>query len=135
MLEIMDKHLTLKVYLVLALLFGLWGIVDILLSWLSIGSGIYLKIITVCSLLFILFNIIIIPLFHHQRQERIAYVLPAYYLISSAIYLLLGVLAIYFTTMPSWSFELLFVLSLVSGLFETVFSAYLLWRKPFPQQL
>ena len=116
MLEIMDKHLTLKVYLVLALLFGLWGIVDILLSWLSIGSGIYLKI-------------------HHQRQERIAYVLPAYYLISSAIYLLLGVLAIYFTTMPSWSFELLFVLSLVSGLFETVFSAYLLWRKPFPQQL
>ena len=80
------KRGLLKTYLLLALAFGLFGLLDALLTFFDVVTNVYVYLAFVLPFLFFVFSIVVIPIFHHHRLERIVYVLPIYHIISYVIF-------------------------------------------------
>jgi len=122
----------LKVYLFIALILGIIGFIDTLLNIFDFKVDIYLFIISMISLLFFFFNIIAIPIFHRYQEEKIAYVLPLYHLISYLVFLILGIVLISLgLAAASWLGIVTIIIGFLTSFFEIGFSAYLLKRFEF----
>jgi len=126
----MKKRGFLKVYLFIALAFGILGLIDSILATIKISSDIYSTILVPLTFLFFLFNIVVIPVFHQHRIERIAYVLPIYHLASYILFFGLGLWLGIAELLTSFWIILIIIGSLTS-LFEIGFSSYLLKKFGF----
>lgn len=126
-----QKRGFLKVYLILAIILAVVSIIDGILTWLKFENRIYGFILLAVAGLFFLFNIVAIPIFHHQRLKKIAYVLPIYYIVSYIIFFGVGVYLFFRPYQPFWLNPVVMVINYLMALFEIVFSVYL-WRKLMP---
>lgn len=116
------KRNFLLVYLSLALLLGFVGIVSDLIGLLGKVSNIHFYIMGNLVLLFFLFNVVAIPVFHHLKLERIVYVLPIYYLVSYVLFFILGLVL----TITEAMIGIFTIISILTSVFEIGFSIYLI---------
>ena len=115
-----------KTYFIIALIFGLLGLVDILLSFLHKEPVWYASTISILLFFFFFFNILAIALFHHHHMENIAFVLPVYHLVSYVIFLGIGLWLSTQETLLSWIDPTLLTVGVITSSFEILFSFYLL---------
>lgn len=122
----------LKTYLYIALLFGIIGLADTLLSvLLSFTSLVYTYLISAAAFLFFFFNLAAIIIFKYSRAEKVAYVLPIYHLSSYLAFFMVGLVLLAVGQTPEWLRLLLIVIGLIASLFEIGFSFYLLKKLDF----
>lgn len=122
----------LKVYFYTSLLFGLLGLIDILLTVLLTTTPlVYAYVVSALTFLFFFFNITALIVFRHQRQQGIFYVLPVYHLISYIVFLLLGTALIIMGIYPEWLQAVLAAVSIAAAFFEIGFSFYLLRKMEY----
>ncbi len=123
----------LRVYLYVALIFGLLGIADNLMAWLTVTApSLYIYAIVILSLLFFIFNIITIPIFLHQRVPKIALVLPIYHVVTFLLFSSVSIILIILHLVGNqlWTSVILSI-GLIASIFEAVFSIYLLQKFGF----
>ena len=118
----------LKTYLLLALIFGLYGLLDSVLTFFNVLNNIYVYLAFILPFLFFVFSIIAIPIFHHQRLERIVYVLPIYHILSYLIFFAFAFILSFFWLVHGWIWILIIILGFLTSIFEIWFSYYLLKR-------
>ena len=119
----MEKKRFLQIYLVLVIIFGLLGLVDNLLGVEGTAPKVYSYLMLLLTLLFFLFNILAIAIFHHDRVQRLAYVLPIYHIITFVLFTGMS------TVLVKWISELwmgLIGLGFLTSLFEILFGFYVL---------
>jgi len=122
------RYWFLKFYLIIALIFGFLSLSDNFLSVLDVSFNIYNLTLLIIGFFFFFLNVITIPMFHHHRVEKIAYVLPIYHIITYIIFLSLGFYLISLENVESLVWTSLTVTGFITSLFEISFSAYLLRR-------
>ena len=121
-----------KNYLYIALLFGILGLTDTILSvLLSSTNQIYAYIIGAAAFLFFFFNLAAIVIFKYSRAERIAYILPVYHLISYLFFFMVGLVLLLAGQTPEWLRLFLIILGIIASIFEIGFSFYLLKKLDF----
>ncbi len=113
----------LRVYLYLAISFGIMGILDEILIYFNLTF--HSSIFSLLLIAFFFFNIISIAFFHHHRIQRIAYVLPIYYLISYLTFNIFALILLKYNLFVNWNI-LLTIIAFLSSIFEIGFSSYLL---------
>ena len=118
----------LKTYLLLALIFGLYGLLDSLLIFFDVVTNIYVYIAFTLPLLFFVFSVLAIPIFHYQRLERIVYVLPIYHIISYGVFFAFAFILSFFWLVHGWIWILMIILGFLTSIFEIWFSYYLLQK-------
>ena len=118
-------------YLYCTLIISLLGLTDALLTFWKITPLLYVRIVTLVLFLFVFFNILSIALFRRQNLERIVFVLPIYHIASYVLFLSLGLYLAFKTIIPLWLSFVLIGLQVVSSLFESGFSIYLLKKFDF----
>ncbi len=121
-----EKRGFLKIYLIVALLVGLLALIHDILFLVGISVTISTLSFSLLYLLFFLFSIVTVPLFHHFNVKKIGYVLPIYVVISYLIFVGVGG---YLSAKNISTGNVLFVLGIVSALsslFEAGFSVYLI---------
>ena len=118
----------LRIYLILALIFGLLGLSDSILSLLEVSSAIYSLIMVLVPFLFFFFNIIAIPTFHHHRAEKIAFVLPIYHIVTYILFIGLAFVLFSMDNIHKLVETGIITIGLLTSAFEIGFSIYLLKR-------
>ncbi len=119
-----EKKGFLLVYLFLAGLAGLFGIIDNSLVFFESAGRMYLSAVSLALLFYFCFNLLAIVVFYRQRQEPLAYVLPLYHLLTIILFSLIG---LYFASGTSFFVRVsLLIIGYLTSLFEIGFSAYLL---------
>ncbi|HIG93052.1 MAG: hypothetical protein QT02_C0011G0013 [archaeon GW2011_AR9] len=121
----MYKKGFLQVYLLLAIVFGLLGISDASLTYFEMSSTLYSMLIISASILFFLFNVIAIAVFHYHRVDKIAYVLPVYHIVT---FVMFAGMSFWLTTYNSGLWLGLIIFGFASSLAEILFAVYLLGR-------
>lgn len=117
-----EKRGFLKFYLLLAILIGIFGIVDNSLIFLKLASETYITMVSLLLFFYFFFNILAILVFYHQKQEPINYVLPLYHMITAIIFSIVG---IYFSAPTFFILVSLLVIGYLTSLFEIGFGACL----------
>jgi hypothetical protein len=79
-------------YLVLALLYGIVGVMDGIVVILQEVSNRYLALVSIIGLLFFLFNFLAIAWFHHHQVPKLAHYFPLYHLIIYVLFFVAGIL-------------------------------------------
>ncbi len=121
----------LGIYLLLAFVFGVLGLVDSSFSLFNFGSSnIYEFIVLFLGFAFLFFNIFAIIHFINNKLEKITLALPIYHILSYGILLFFGFVIGLYGLSNGMLFSLSLVGMLTSG-FEIVFSIYLLKRFEF----
>ncbi len=123
----------LRIYLVVALIYGFLGLSDNLSTIFNVGNNIYTQFLILVSFCFFFFNLIALAFFHYHRVEKLAYILPIYHLATYLLFLILGFILISIDQVPLWSWTALVVLGNITSLFEIFFSIFLLRRIDFTQ--
>lgn len=124
-----QKRWFLGLYLIIAVIFGFFGLVDNILAYFAIAPNYalyYSAAIAVFSFVFFFFNIFSIAVFRHHNVEKIAYVLPAYYLICYVMFFIISFTLAEITV--NWVTNTLMGASALTSLFEMGFGLYLLKR-------
>ncbi len=122
------KRGLLKTYLLLALAFGLFGLLDALLTFFDVVTNVYVYLAFVLPFLFFVFSIVVIPIFHHHRLERIVYVLPIYHIISYGIFFAFAFILSFFWLVYGWIWVAMLLIGFITSILEIGFSYYLLKR-------
>lgn len=118
----------LRWYLVLAVGFGILGLLDSLLTFFDVVNNIYVGVVVLLSAAFFLYNLVVIPVFHAHHIERIAYVLPIYHIITFLLFFGFGFLTKAMNLLVSWLWIVIVGAGLLSALFEIGFALYLIRR-------
>ena len=113
-------------YLVLAIFVGVLSLVDSILAFLEITSNIFLIFLSIILIMFFFLSIVAIALFHHHRIERLAYVLPVYYIISYLVFFGIGALITLKQIDSSAVFISLTIIGLLASFFEIGFSIHVI---------
>ena len=119
---------TLRSYFFLVLAIGILGLVDYGYTLWGVPNNIYVMAISSIYFLFLILNIVAIPLFLHRQYPVSTLILPIYEVI---IYFLLPGLSLGITFLQlAWSglWVGVFILGILSSFFEIGFSAYMLRR-------
>ncbi len=127
----MEKRALLTSYLCISVAMAILGIVDAILSYLQLSPAFYSIIVSLLALLFFFYNILIIFIFLHHHFSKITFVLPIYYILAFLISGIIGSILILKGQLTSATVLILFITSLVQGIFELTFSGYLLKRLLF----
>jgi len=125
------KEVFLKVYLIIALVIGIIGLTDGLLSFLNLNLIIYAFILSLISLIFFIFNIFALFHFIHERLEKITFVLPIYHIITYICFFSLGITLSIMNLFSNWVVILLKIIVILTASFEILFSLYLLKKFKF----
>ncbi|MEW5896242.1 MAG: hypothetical protein AB1668_00990 [Nanoarchaeota archaeon] len=135
-----QKRWFLSLYLVVAVVFGVLGLIESILAYFTTAPQIipnyayyYSLAMAVFSFLFFFFNIFSIAVFRHHGVVRIAYVLPAYYLICYVLFFILGFAFAGITV--GWVTNALIAASTLTSLFEIGFGLYLMKRFVFKKEI
>ena len=115
-----------KTYFIITILFGLLGLIDILLSFLGKEPVWYASTISILLFFFFFFNILAIAFFHHHHMEDIAFVLPVYHLVSYVLFVGIGLWLVTRETLPLWVDPTLTAVGVITSAFEILFSFYVL---------
>ena len=118
----------LRFYLIIALLIGIIGLIDTILTLLNFNNQIYDYIILSITIFFFFFNILTLPIFHYHNVEKMAYILPIYHLSTYILFSLLGIILVLSNKNISWINISLIVISFLAALFEILFSIFLIIR-------
>lgn len=122
-----QKRWFLGLYLIIAVIFGFLGLVDSVLTYFAIAPNYalyYSMAIAVFSFVFFFFNIFSLTVFRHHGVEKIAYVLPAYYLICYVLFFILSFALAEITV--GWVTNALIAANSLTSLFEICFGLYLI---------
>ncbi len=79
-----------RVYVIIAIFYGLLGLADGLLVLFSTPGKVYVSILSLVALFFFLFNIIALAWFHHHHVHSIAHYFPLYHIISYGFFQVTG---------------------------------------------
>ena len=120
------KRSFLRWYLVLALAFGILGLLDSLLTFFDVVNNVYVAVVVLLSAAFFLYNIVVIPVFHAHRVERIAYVLPIYHICTFLLFFGFGFLTKALNILVDWLWMVVVGAGLLSAVFEVGFALYLM---------
>ena len=113
----------LKIYLYTALVFGIIGLVDSTMAQVLQLPLLYFTILSILLFFFCLANIAAVVFFFNKKLPRLFLILPVYHIIAFLFFLSL-----------SWLIKIdillkaSITLGILTSLFETVFSLYLLSR-------
>ena len=120
-----EKRGFLKVYLYLALIFGVIHFVDSILTWTNVPNAIN-WIISILTIFFFIFNFVTISFFHHHNVLNIHHYLPKIYIFNYALMFILSLTFIFTEITPIITGIILFILNLTIALFLIIFSTYLI---------
>ena len=121
-----QKRGFLKLYLITTLVIALLALINDALFLMGVSVTVSTFSFSIFYFLFFFLSIIAIPLFHHFNIERIAYILPVYFIIS---YLIFSGVGGYLSAKNLTEGNILLILgvvSIISSLFEGFFSVYLI---------
>ncbi len=125
-----EKRGFLRVYLKIALLYGLFGFIDASLASFTIGNLIYLNVVAGISFVFFLFNIVAFPVFIAHGLTGIVYLFPLYHLLIDLFFV--GVtISSSFAPLPAIA---ILSIGFASSIWEILFSIYLLHKFKKPDQ-
>ncbi len=120
------KHGFARTYFIIAIIFGLLGLVDSMLNFFDVELPWYAATLSILLFFFLILNITAIIFFHHHHVHTIAFVLPVYHIISYVLFVGLGIwIAVTQFTAP-WLDVTLTGTEVVTSLFEVLFSFYVL---------
>ena len=128
---IMKKRGFLHFYLILVLAYGILGLVDNFMITFDVTTNIVSVVLKIIFLIFFLFNILVIFTFYYLKEEKIAYILPIYYILSYGLFFGVGFLLTLLNLIMGWIWIILINISVFASLFEIIFSVYLLRRFDF----
>lgn len=120
----------LRIYLYLALAFGILGLLDNLLGLFRVDNLLTHGVI-VLIILFYVFNIQAISFFHHHRVDDLAHALPYFYLITQSIIFIISLILILTETTSSWIWNSLLVFGIFFSLAVIIVALYLLRKFEF----
>lgn len=127
--KVMNRFL--GIYLLTAIIFGMLGLTDSLLSIFRFTSSFFYDFIfLIVNTFFFFFNLFILIHFIRYKIEKITWILPIYHL---SLYLLFFVVGIYMGMaglFADWIIPLA-IIGIVTSLFELAFGFYLLRRFEF----
>jgi hypothetical protein len=126
-----EKRGFLKVYLYIALLFGIISLIDNFLVIFDVINNIYVMLLMFITHVFFFFNIITIPLFHYFRVNKIAYILPLYHMLTYILFFSVGFLLTMSGIILSGTWLILVIISILSSIFEIGIAIYLLKKFEF----
>ena len=118
----------LRIYLIIALAFGVIGISDSLLSLLKFSSTIYTIIVGLLAFLFFFFNIFAWVHITQAKLEKITWVLPIYHLLTAVLFTIFGIIFSLAGLLTTGIIVLLGIIGILTSIFEVLFSFYLLKR-------
>ena len=128
-MELMEnKKRFLQVYLIIALLFGILGVIDASLNFFGSYSPMYGLIIAGFAFVFFIYNLFVLVHFMQDKLEKITLVLPIYYLVSYFVFFMLGLILVITGVLGGMVLWGLNIIGLLASLFEIVFAGYLLRR-------
>jgi hypothetical protein len=127
----MEKRMRfLRLYLIVAIIFALLGLLDSILTLTGTLSTAYTYFISILAVAFFIFNIVAVVKFLRNKLENIVLILPIYNIAMYIIFFAIGIHATYALTRESIFFYSAIV-GLVTSLAELVFAGYLLRRFKF----
>jgi hypothetical protein len=126
-----EKRGFLKIYLYIALLFGIISLVDNFLVIFEVNNNVYVMLLMFITHAFFFFNIVTIPLFHYFRVKKIAYILPLYHLLTYILFFSVGFLLTIVGIILSGTWIILVGISILSSIFEIAVAIYLLRKFEF----
>jgi len=118
----------LRVYLILALVMGILGLLDAILTLAKVNITYYGEIIALIAFIFFWFNFTALIFFIYQRLEKITWVLPIYHI---AIYILFTIIAVILFVRgltESINLSLMAGAGILAAAFEIGFSLHLLMK-------
>ena len=128
-------HGFLRKYLYIGIIIALIGLTDAIITYLKVSFTLYVRVILLVLFLFFFFNIFAIAVFRRHNFERIVYVLPLYHIISSILFLSLGLYLTIHGAISTWLSYALIGIQAASSIFELSFSIYVLTKfSSFPAQ-
>ncbi|MBT3814521.1 hypothetical protein HOE37_04040 [Candidatus Woesearchaeota archaeon] len=125
-----SKRGFLRIYLYLALTFGILGILDNLLGLFRVDNLLTHGMI-VLIILFYVFNIQAISFFHHHRVDDLAHALPYFYLITQSIIFIISLILVLTETTSSWIWNFLLIFGLMFSVAVIIISLILLRKFDF----
>ncbi|MFH1682732.1 MAG: hypothetical protein ABIA37_02960 [Candidatus Woesearchaeota archaeon] len=120
------KKRFLGIYLWIALVFGIIGLLDGLTSLFGFNLVLYEAIISILALLFFFFNIFAWAHFIQDRLEKITWVLPIYHLVGYVTFFIIGLVLSWKGMLSGGVTSSLSIISMLTSSFEILFSLYLL---------
>lgn len=117
-----------KAYLIIALIFGVVGLIDTSLTFLKLDSLIYASIMGMIVILFFLFNLLSLFLLIRYQAEGIYFILPIYHLLLYSALFALSFLVSIVESLANFSWSVFIAIGYLTALFEISFSLYLLKR-------
>ena len=123
-----NKKRFLQVYLIIALLFGVLGVIDALLNFFGSYPPTYGLIIAGFAFVFFIYNLFALVHFMQDKLEKITLVLPIYHLVSYFVFFMLGLVLVIMGVLGGLVLWGLNIIGLLASLFEIVFAGYLLRR-------
>jgi len=125
------KEKFLGIYLWIALLFGIIGIVDGILNFTELSLRIYSLVMGLLVFVFFFFNLFSWVHFMHDKLEKITWVLPTYHLVSYILFFVLGIFMGLKGLLTENSLNYFVVISIVTSVLEISWCVYLLKRFKF----
>lgn len=122
------KKRFLGTYLLIALVFGVIGLLNSLSSLFGFSTLIYEAAVSVLALVFFFFNIFAWAHFIQDRLERITWVLPIYHLAGYVAFFIIGLVLSWKGMLATWTVFSLNLAGMLTSTFEILFSFYLLKR-------
>ena len=116
-------------YLSIVLIFAIISIIHDTLLVVDTANPIIGTIVSVLALLFFLFNVIVIALFHYHDVKKVFFIMPIYVILSQTI-LFAGGMVLFLSSSFSLFLSKLVVISLVMSYIELLFGVYL-FRKVY----
>ena len=116
----------LRIYLFIALLFGLLNLTDHLLQAFQMQNTAYVQVLLLVSILFFFFNILAISIFSHHRVPGIAHILPLFHLLAFLFFFFVRITMQLWELLSSKIALILLLVGFAAATFEIVFSIYLM---------
>ena len=117
-----------KIYLIIALAFGVIGLSDSLLSLFQISSTIYEIVVGILAFLFFFFNIFALVHIMQDKLEKITWILPLYHLLSAILFTFVGIILSLKGLLTNGVLLSFGIIGILTSVFEVLFSLYLLKR-------
>ncbi|MBU1111971.1 MAG: hypothetical protein ABIG93_02730 [archaeon] len=118
----------LRVYLIVALMMGILGLLDSILTLAKLNLAYYGETLALIAFLFFWFNLTTLIFFIYQRLEKITYVLPVYHM---AIYILFTIIAVILFIRgltENLNLSIMVGAGILAAIFEIGFSVHLLMK-------
>lgn len=121
----------LKVYLIIALIYGILGLIDGSFIFFNFTNNLFSLILAFLSFIFFFFNIISLIIFRHHYVPKLAYVLPIYHLITYCLFFGVGFYLFFKPDFYDLTWIPLMITGIVFSLLEIMFCIYLLKKTDF----